>query len=137
MFGCRIVFMSISNDIDWTAKVNEEKFPILKRPNCMRKESRKDIGRSLALETKPSCMGTAITHLKEVRIHGHTDGATIQRKRSSRFCKSQCAESWNSAKVTRKGDHTLQCGFFEYRTSISNHSLCESAQYVRSSFALE
>ena len=39
--------MSMFNDIDWTVKGNEEQFPILKRPNCLRKESRKDIGRSL------------------------------------------------------------------------------------------
>ena len=68
MSGGRIVFMSMFNDIDWTVKGNEEQFPILKRPNCLRKESRKDIGRSLALETKPSCMGTAITYLKESGI---------------------------------------------------------------------
>ena len=60
--------MSMFNDIDWTVKGNEEQIPILKRPNCMRKESLKDIGRSLALETKPSCMGTAITAVKESGI---------------------------------------------------------------------
>ena len=60
--------MSMFNDIGWTAKGSEDNFPILKRPNCLRKESHKDIGRSLALETKPSCMGTAITQMKESGI---------------------------------------------------------------------
>ena len=68
IFGARIIFMSMFNDIDWTAKGNEEKFPILKRPNCLRKRSREYIGLFMALETKPSGMGTAIMNLKESGI---------------------------------------------------------------------
>ena len=42
-------------------------------------------------------------------------------------------ESW---KRRMAGHHTLQCGFFKHRTFVPNHSLCNSAQCLRSSFEL-
>ena len=41
--------------------------------------------------------------------------------------------SWKRKKQT---DHTLQCGCFEHRSHVPNHSFCKSAQYLRNSFEL-
>ena len=66
-----------------------------------------------------------------------TDGTSIQGNRSPSLHECQRIESWNPEKVDRKRNHTLQCGCFEHRALILNHSLSKSAQYQRSSLKLE
>ena len=61
-FGDRIIFMSMFNDIDWTVKETKGiVFQIQTRSRCTRRDSRKNIGRSMVLQTKKSSMETAIT----------------------------------------------------------------------------
>ena len=61
-FEDRIIFMSMFNDIDWTAKGNEEKcISNQTKSRCTRRGFRKDIGRFLVLETKRCGMEIAIT----------------------------------------------------------------------------
>ena len=59
---------------------------------------------------------------REMGFYSHSDGGTIQRYR------------WIAEKEERQRHHTRRCGCFEYRTLNPNHSLCESAQCLRSSF---
>ena len=87
-FGDRIIFMSMFNDIEWTAKGNEEFFRTQKKSKNMHQNSRKDIGRSLDLETKRN--GTLATTAnqqtrRKMRLYGFSDGATIPRSMSLRF----------------------------------------------------
>ena len=52
-FGDRIIFISMFNDIDWTVKETKGiVFQIHTRSRRMHKDSRKDVGRSLALESE-------------------------------------------------------------------------------------
>ena len=61
-FGDRIIFISMFNDIDWTGKETKGiVFQSQTRSRRMHKDSRKDIGRSLALERNQRGTETAIT----------------------------------------------------------------------------
>ena len=71
----------------------------------------------------------------KMEFHRFTDGATIQGTRPPSLHQCQCLESWNPWKVSRKRNHTLQCGCSAHRTLIPSHSL-RKAQYLRSSLKL-
>ena len=73
---------------------------------------------------------------RKMGFHSQSHGGTIQRYRSSCIQEYSCFESWNSEEDEWKGHHTLQCGCFEHRALVPNHSFCKSAQYYRSSFEL-
>ena len=75
------------------------------------------------------------TARREVELRSNTDATTISGDMN--FTKCQCLESWNSEKNEKQRNHTFHSGNFERRTLIPNHSLCKSAQYLRSSVKLE
>ena len=65
-FGDRIIFMSMFNDIEWTRKGNAENcISNSEKSRRTRRDSRMDVGRSWAVETKRSAMEIATTNLRE------------------------------------------------------------------------
>ena len=114
-FTDRIIFMSMFNDLDWTRKGNDE--------ICVpHSEKVKTCAKKFSQE--------------HWTFLGPGDGTAIQGNRSLSLYKCQCVESWNSENAERERIHTLQCGCFKHRTLVPNHSFCESAQFLRSSFDL-
>ena len=71
-----------------------------------------------------------------LEFHLHRDGGTFHRNWSPSIQGHQCFESWNSEKKRWQMYDTLQCGFVEHRTLVSQNSLSKSAQYLRSSFKM-
>ena len=105
-----------------------------KKSKHVRKGSRQGLEHCSVLEGKRSGVDPFLTHPKE-------NGTLHPPKMVERFkdtghpvLKSASASSRTSM---RKRDHTLQCGCFKHRASMSNYSLSESAQYPRSSHSVK
>ena len=109
-FQDRVIFMSMFNDIDRTMRGNSEK---------------------------------CISNSEQIKNYAGrfpqdhwTFLAMIRRNWSPNIQRYQCVESWYSEMEAKPRHHTLQCGLVEHRTLVSNHPLCKSAQYLRSSVRL-
>ena len=104
-------------------------FQIQKKTRCTRRDSRKDIGRFLALETKSNGMETAVTNLKE------NDIPSLQRWYSD--SRKQVTGSLRASQGWKEKKPYISIGCFEHRTFIPKHPLGRSAQKIRSSLKLE
>ena len=74
---------------------------------------------------------------REVELRSKTHASTIWGDRTSNFQRCQRDESWSSEKKKEQMHHPYHCGNFKRWTLVPTHSLCETAQYVRSSSNLE
>ena len=73
---------------------------------------------------------------RAIELHSQQNGTAIQINWSYCLQKDQCLESWSLEARVWKMYHSLQWRFYEYRTLVPSSSLCQSAQYLKSSSEL-
>ena len=131
----RIIFMSMFNDIDWTRRGNSEE--------CISSSEQVKNYAEKFTQGHWTFLGPGSDEMWYGKSNYPPEGkwqetanmmvGTIRGIWTSSTHKCSSTGSWNPEEEEQQGDHTLQCGCFEYRTFISNNSLCKSAQYLRSS----
>ena len=114
----------------------ESVFPNSEKSRSTRKDSRIDTGRSSLLEMKRSGKELFLKHLKkmdstatQMEERFHDTGHSVFKSISALSCGNSEKEEWQR-------HHTLQCGCFEHRALIPNHSFCNSAHNLLSSYEL-
>ena len=130
--------MSMFNDIDWKRKENERIcISNSEKSQGIREKilaGTLDVSRSW--RRKEVQWNSSSYTWRKMRLYSHSNNGTIERCRSSSIQECQCFESWNPEKEKQQRHHALQCGCFQHRSLVPNHSFWKLAQYLRSSFEL-
>ena len=138
-FGDRIIFMSIFNDIGRTRKGNEE-ICLSNSPKVKMYAKRFSQGRWTFF-----CPGDEKKWYGGCNYKPEGKWNSIASRRVHRF-KETGHPIFTSAGALSRGIlrkligketiHFIQCGYFEHKALIQNHSFCQSAQYLQSSFKM-